>query len=123
MSIFWALYLNTVILVIGSSTFSFSSVLTVNTHEDQIRRLHAEIFSKIVFIPHAPGSGICSCLSLSPSTYALLPALASRFLVASAASLAARTASVKFFPSLEEMALMKAARGSTRVREGGRARV
>ena len=78
------------------------------------------MLSKITFTPQAPGSATFSFFKRSLSTYALLPAFASRFLVFSAAAAAALTA---FEKSDDENVCTKAARGSTRVRDGGRARV
>lgn len=77
-------------------------------------------FSKIVLTPHAPGSGTFCSLRRSLSTYTLRPAFASRCLVFSAASAAALTASLN---PTEGNDSTKVARGSIRVREGGRARV
>ena len=76
----------------------------------------------MVLTPHAPGSGTCSFFNLSPSTYALLPAFASKSFVAIAASPAALFAVEKLYPELRNVST-KAERGSTRVRDGGRARV
>jgi len=76
----------------------------------------------MVLTPHAPGSGICSFFNLSPSTYALRPALAFMSFVASAIFTAAATDSVYLFPEATKL-WINADRGSTRVREGGRARV
>ena len=78
--------------------------------------------SKMVLTPQAPGSGTCSFFNLSPSTYALLPAFASKSFVAIAASPAALFAVEKLYPELRNVST-KAERGSTRVRDGGRARV
>ena len=64
-----------------------------------------------------------SCFNLSPSTYALRPAFASRSRVFRAASAAACTAAAEFTPRVLARVSMKAASGSTSVREGGRARV
>ena len=76
----------------------------------------------MVLTPQAPGSGTCSFFNLSPSTYALLPAFASKSLVAIAAPPAAFFAVEKLNPELRNVST-NADRGSTRVREGGRARV
>ena len=78
--------------------------------------------SRITLTPQAPGSGTLSRLSSPSSRYALLPTRASASFVASAASVAFLTAFPKS-DGLAENASAKAARGSTRVRDGGRARV
>ena len=78
--------------------------------------------SRSTFTPQAPGSGTLCCFSSPSSRYALLPTRASASLVASAAAAAFLTASPKS-DGLAENASAKAARGSTRVRDGGRARV
>ena len=76
----------------------------------------------MVLTPQAPGSETCSFFNLSPSTYALLPAFASRSFVATAASPAALFALEKSYPEARNVS-MNAERGSTRVRDGRRARV
>ena len=73
-------------------------------------------------MPQAPGSGTLSCLSLSTSTYALLPTRASVSRVASAASAAFFTAACKSDGFAENVST-NAASGSMSVRDGGRARV
>lgn len=100
--------------------------LELRAHTRGIHRLYTELApanaSRITLTPQAPGSGTLSCFSSPPSRYALLPTRASTSLVASAASAACLTA----FPKSEELsenASANAARGSTRVRDGGRARV
>ena len=84
---------------------------------------HPSRFSRITLTPQAPGSGTCSSFSLSPSTYALRPAFASRSRVFSAASPAAFDAPAKSAPLVLASVSVNAASGSTSVREGGRARV
>lgn len=72
--------------------------------------------------PQAPASGTLASRILSWSTYAALPAFASRSRVASAASCAALIACESRDGS-DAKVRMKDERGSTSVREGGRARV
>src|ERR1700677_4751231 len=95
-------------------------------HTRGIHRLYTELAptnaSRITLTPQAPGSGTLSRFKSPPSRYALLPTRASTSFVAPAAS----AAFLKAFPKsdgLAENASAKAARGSTRVRDGGRARV
>mgnify|MGYP001582642532 CR=1 FL=1 len=75
---------------------------------------------RISLTPAAPASGTPT--SCARSTYAALPAVASRDIVASAASIPAVKAVERSALSYANV-MMKAARGSTSVREGGRARV
>ena len=78
--------------------------------------------SRSTLTPQAPGSGTLSRLSSPASTYELLPTRASTSRVASAASAAFFTAAWKS-DGFAVNASAKAASESTRVRDGGRARV
>ena len=106
-------------LALESTCGCSTNITSIKDHDD------VQMLSKMTLTPHAPGSGTCERRSLSTSIYALRPARAATCFVFSAACTAASRAAGKDpRPAGGGCNVeIKASRGSTSVREGGRARV